>query len=31
MVISPEGKTLLRGYSGIYQPLKELLEKEMGK
>lgn len=31
MVISPEGKTLLRGYSDIYQPLKELLEKEMGK
>ncbi|WP_044262245.1 peroxiredoxin family protein [Bacteroides timonensis] len=31
MVISPEGKTLLRGYSDIYQPLKDLLEKEIGK
>ena len=31
MVISPEGKTLLRGYSSTYQPLKELLAKEMGK
>lgn len=31
MVILPEGKTLLRGYSDIYQPLKDLLEKEMGE
>lgn len=29
MVISPEGKTLYRGYSDIYEPLKELLKQKL--
>jgi len=30
MLISPEGETLLRGYTEVYAPLKETLEKELG-
>lgn len=30
MLISPEGKTLLRGYTEVFAPLKETLEKELG-
>lgn len=30
MVISPEGKTLYRGFSDIYEPLSELLKEKFG-
>ena len=31
MVISPEGKTLYRGYNEIYQPLSDLLNEKLSK